>query len=1225
MLIANRGEIANRIIQTCQTLGIQSIAVYTEQDISSTHVKNADRSFMIDSYMNTDQVISICKQENIKALHPGYGFLSENPDFSDLCEINGIEFIGPSADTVRQFGLKHTAREIAVKANVPVVPGTDYLESQEHAITEANRLGYPVMMKPIAGGGGMGIYKCTSDSEVREAFNSANDKIKRLFGQSGVYLEKYVQSPKHVEVQVFGDGKGMAIHLGERECSVQWRYQKIIEETPSPHVSAGLRKRLTDAAIQLAESVNYNNAGTAEFLVNTETDQFFFIEMNTRLQVEHAITEKVTGIDLVEWQIRQGSAHSSRSINLGEVSLKFEGHAIEARVLAEDPQNNFLPSSGEIAEAVFPDKNDARIDTWIQQGVLVNECYDPLLAKLVTHSTTRLDAINKLIISLGGTCIKGVETNIEFIQYLLQESTFMNGTYDTSLVATCLASMPYTGLTVLEPGMYTTVQDYPGRVSNEKCDETWRIGIPPSGPMDYLSFCIANLLVGNEVGAPGLEVTLSGLSILFHEECVISVCGGQSVLEKNGMEIPMWTSIVVERGNTVTIGTISTGARVYIAFSKGGLDVPDYLGSALTFPLAKFGGHNGRILAKNDKLRLKNEEEDTNVVVGKTCPEELREHFTSDWVLHVLPGPQEAPDFLTKDDMSIFYEAEWKVHYNSNRLGIRFEGPRPQWTRKHGGLGGSHPSNVLDNEYAVGTINFTGDMPIAITVDGPSLGGFVCNVTVASFDQWKFGQMRPGDMVTFQRISLKEAISQLNLQSRKLSKFSSRFRYAPTKSLPDNFPDNAILCKMTVMDGEDEILVVYRRQGDRYILVEYGSYEEESLNLNSRFRIAALEEHITKIRHPGIIETSPGVRSLQICYSIYHLSLAEVLSLLRKVELQLPKTEDMEIQSRIIKMPIVLHDRWTLEAQQLYMKSVRSEAPYLPDNLEFVARNNGLTSIDQVKEIVTSASYLVLGLGDVYLGAPCAVPLDPRHRITNPKYNPARTYTPEGAVGIGGIFMCIYPMTSPGGYQLVGRSLPIWNKYTKHPNFETGKPWLLRMFDQVQFFSVTENQLEEVFEHFRHGLYSVDIKETVLNVRHYNSWLKSIEDETARFQERQRYYAEIELRKEVEYWRKKDKDGPQSRQLLSTVTDTLSQNETTNAPDDNDRILYAECKAKIWKCLVKEGDHVMKGDLLMILEAMKMEFNYYSPCDGKVLYIIKEVNNSTVVEQGEKLIQLRNS
>ena len=413
VLIANRGEIACRIIRTLKKMRIASVAIYSEADAGARHVLDADEAICVgaapaaDSYLNVQKILQVARETGAQAIHSGYGFLSENASFAEACEAAGIAFIGPTPAQMRDFGLKHTARALAEKNGVPLLPGTGLLKDVSEAKLQAESIGYPVMLKSTAGGGGIGMQLIWVESELDAAFDSVQRLSKNNFKDGGIYLEKYVQAARHIEVQIFGDGKGHVISLGERDCSVQRRNQKVIEETPAPNITEAVRNSLCETAIKLASALHYRSAGTVEFVYDNDAKQFYFLEVNTRLQVEHGVTELVTGVDLVEWMVRTAAGDSAF---LSEYSHKPNGHAIQVRVYAEDANKNFQPSSGVLTEAIF--SPSARIDTWVQRGSEVSPFYDPLIAKILVKADGREHAVADMQIALAETKLSGIETNI---------------------------------------------------------------------------------------------------------------------------------------------------------------------------------------------------------------------------------------------------------------------------------------------------------------------------------------------------------------------------------------------------------------------------------------------------------------------------------------------------------------------------------------------------------------------------------------------------------------------------------------------------------------------------------------------------------------------------------------------------------------------------------------------------------------------------------------------
>ncbi|MFP3727476.1 acetyl-CoA carboxylase biotin carboxylase subunit [Priestia filamentosa] len=437
ILIANRGEIAVRIIRACEELGIKTVAVYSEADVSALHVQLADESYCIgptpskDSYLNMNNIISIATLTGAEAIHPGFGFLSENADFAEKCEQFNITFIGPSAEAIRKMGDKNTARATMKAAGVPIVPGTkDIVKDIQEAITIAEEVKYPVIIKATAGGGGKGMRVAHSVEELEKSVTQAQKEAEAAFGNAGVYIEKYVEEPRHVEIQVLGDQHGNVIHLGERDCSIQRRHQKLVEESPSPALNEELRQRMGTAAVKAAQAVNYCGAGTVEFLLDKNSD-FYFMEMNTRIQVEHPVTELVTGVDLIKEQI---SVAYGNALTIKQEDIQMNGHAIECRINAENPAKNFMPSPGTIQMYLAPGGNGVRVDSSCYPFYTVSPFYDSMVAKLIVHGKDRNEAIQRMKRALNEFVVDGINTTIPFHVELFKHPEFISGQFDTSFL-----------------------------------------------------------------------------------------------------------------------------------------------------------------------------------------------------------------------------------------------------------------------------------------------------------------------------------------------------------------------------------------------------------------------------------------------------------------------------------------------------------------------------------------------------------------------------------------------------------------------------------------------------------------------------------------------------------------------------------------------------------------------------------------------------------------------
>ena len=1146
ILIANRGAIACRILRTVKALGLSSVAVYSEADENSPHVRDADEAFCIgpapaaESYLRAERILEVALASRAQAIHPGYGFLSENAEFAAAVESAGLAFIGPTPSQMRDFGLKHTARALAKECGLPLLPGTELLADLPTALAAAETIGYPVMLKSTAGGGGIGMRRCDSATDLKESFAAVQRLAAGNFRNSGVFLEKFVARARHIEVQIFGDGRGTVIALGERDCSVQRRNQKVIEESPAPGLDAATRAELHAAAVRLGEKVHYRSAGTVEFVYDAGAARFYFLEVNTRLQVEHGVTEEVGGVDLVDWMIRTGAGEPPALAAHHHVA---QGHAIQARVYAEDPARGFRPSSGLLTQVKLP--SGVRVDGWISAGTEVTGYYDPMLAKIIARGATRDLAIANLAASLRDSRIDGIETNLAYLVSILEHPVFAAGEQTTAMLQG--HAPPTASVEVMAGGTLTTVQDWPGRLG------LWDVGVPPSGPMDGLALRLANRMVGNEEGAAALEMTVTGATLRFDADAVVALAGAAMEATLDGVAVPFWQPLPVRRGSVLALGRITgAGQRAYLAV-RGSFDIPEYLGSRATFTLGQFGGHGGRSLRIGDVLRLNRSGADLDGCEGVNAGE--RPEYRHTWQLDVHDGPHGAPDFFTADDIRAFFDAEWEVHYNSSRTGVRLIGPKPAWARSDGGEAGLHPSNIHDNAYAIGSVDFTGDMPVILGPDGPSLGGFVCPVTITGDELWKIGQLRPGDKV--------------------------RFRRSPKPSFRAGNP--SILLELPASATHAAVCV--RRAGESNLLVEFG---EPVLDLVLRFQVQALLEQLRARPLAGLLDLTPGIRSLQIHFDAARVTQTQVLDWLLAALAGLTDKR-MRLPSRIVHLPLSWDDPATQLATKRY-ESVRADAPWCPDNIEFIRRINGLESRDAVRDIVFGASYLVMGLGDVYLGAPVATPLDPRHRLVTTKYNPARTWTPENAVGIGGAYLCVYGMEGPGGYQFVGRTVQMWNRYRQTSDFRDGKQWLLRFFDQIRFYPVSSDELMKMRSGFPYGRHPLRIEESYLDLGEYLGFLDENRGSIDAFRRRQRGAFDAER----ERWREAG--------VAELPVEVAVPPEAPALPDDCIAIT-SPVSGSVWQIKVAAGQAVEKGETLVIMEAMKMEIAVVADGAGTVVSI----------------------
>lgn len=1207
ILIANRGAIATRAERTFARLGIKSVAVFAEADRDSLHVERADEAVCLgdggaaETYLDVDKIIAAAHDTGAEAVFPGYGFLSENVEFAQRCAAEGIVFIGPNPQHMEQFGLKHIARGLAEAAGVPLAPGTGLIASSDAACAAAERIGYPVMLKSAAGGGGIGVKTCRDAEELRAAFDAARHLAEANFGDGGMFLEKYVEHARHIEVQVFGSAERIAA-LGERDCSVQRRNQKVVEECPAPNLPESVRADIIAAAERLVRSVGYRSAGTVEFLYDERTGEFYFLEVNTRLQVEHGITEECCGVDLVEWMVREAAGDP---IDWQALHAPC-GHAIEVRLYAEDCGNGFLPATGVVDALSWP--ADVRIETWVRPGIEVTGLFDPMLAKVIIYAPTRADAVDRMSAALRCMRLYGVTTNRQYLACLMDDERYRAGRLSTRMLGGF--DPAESAIEVIDGGIQATVQDYPGITGY------WAVGVPPCGPMDAYDFRLANAVLGNEEDAAGMELTMRGGRYRFRAATWFCLAGADMHAKLDGVEVPLFTAVCAPRGSVLELGTCSEGMRSYLCV-RGGIDVPPVLGSRSTFVDGKFGGHNGRALRTGDLLHLfENAEADAVQPVGAallhtgfSVASPAHSRFGHAWTVGVVVGPLSDEEFLQPAFFDTLTSASYEVDYDSARTGVRLMGPAPQWAREDGGEAGLHPSNIHDNPYAIGALDLTGDQPILLGPDGPSLGGFVCPVAVALSQRWVLGQLRPGDAVHFQVLSLAEAgavrerMEQAIADVRRAgsaARIAETADKAPTApcgaaldlALPDPptpfSPHDAVL----VRRGEGDEALCIRQAGEDALLVEYGPMK---LDIVLRFRVHVLMQALAESSLP-VVDLTPGIRSLQVHFDPAVVSMDEVRAAVEQADAALPPLEDITVPSRVVHLPLSWDDPQTQLAARRYQETTRPDAPWCPSNPEFIRRINGLNSVDDVRRIVFDARYLVLGLGDVYLGAPVATPIDPRHRLVTTKYNPARPWTPENAVGIGGAYLCVYGMEGPGGYQFVGRTTQMWNRLEPTESFKPGKPWLLDFFDQLAFYPVTADEILKLRRDCLRGRFNPLIEETEFRLGDYLRFCDERKDAIRASKRRQ----EAAFRAEHDRWVEQGldvfvSDDQAPAAAISGQADAVPEGAV---------VACAPVSGVVWKVVVEEGAHVEAGDAVAVLESMKMEFPVEAPCSGSVATVL---------------------
>ncbi|KAH6886239.1 putative urea amidolyase [Thelonectria olida] len=1234
VLVANRGEIACRLIKAAKKLNIRTIAIYTEPDCASHHVLAADEACLLDgesrsAYLDGDQIISIAKSHGAQAIIPGYGFLSENTGFARSIAAAGLVFVGPSPEAIECFGLKHTARGLATNAGVPVVPGSQgLLETEEAAVSAATSIGFPVMLKATAGGGGMGLLICADEAEVRKNYQTVQSRGASLFKNSGVFVERYYPDSHHIEVQVFGNGLGKAISIGERECSIQRRHQKVVEECPSPFVSMKLpeiRAKLTSSAVRLAESIKYGSAGTVEYLVDDETGDFFFLEMNTRLQVEHGITEMCYDVDLVELMYRQaerelggkGGLDVAELEALQERCLEPNGHAIEVRVYAENPARNYTPSPGLLQQVSWHESKGTRVDTWIRAGFTVSPEYDPLLAKIIHHAPTRDEAISGMEIVLQRSVISGPPINMDFLLAIIQNATFKQGTTITKFLDSFHYVPP--AVDIISGGSYTLIQDFPGR-------PTVGHGFGHAGPMDPIAFRSANILVGNAVGTEGLEITLTGPDLAFLGDAVVALCGPTVPVHLDGKEVPLWSRIHIKAGQRLTIGKMASHCRAYLAIYGGFLNVAEWFGSKSTNPMVNVGGYQGRPLRAGDFLRIVDSSE-LPAEKSLTIPKHMVPKYTTEWDVQVMAGPYET-GYLSPEDIDMFYSTNWQVSHNAARGGIRLIGPRPRFARHDGGEGGAHPSNVIEYGYPLGGLNWTGDEPVIFPVDCPDFGGFICSLTVIKGDMWKVGQLRSGDQVKFRRVNLESALECRRRNEDFLDKLAASVE---SGSWGDAVAfDSTTLGEEATEPGLDLVkcigatssspMVSYRAGGDDFMLVDYG---DGRADLNHKCRATALKRCLETAPGPASLDMAQGGavfntvgcgNALAIFYDGMKLSQNDLVNKLVEFESSLGDMRSAKFPNRRFRLPVTFRHKKLEDAMERYMANQRSLASYLPDPLKFTAENNGMT-LDELKQMFLTLESVVIGVG-FFMALPQSLPTDPRHRLRTPKMNPSRTYTPEGTFSWGGTCIAIYPVDCPGGYMPTGMTIPGVDVFGYKAGFSQEKPWMFQDMDTLSYYEVTEEEYDDKMAQFRSGSYQFEMEESVFDMAAHNQLLDEVAAEAKELHD-QRAVAQnrMTLREKelLEQWIEQRKAGETSTDAIQALLD-----------DPTIEAIESPVNANVWKVLIEEGETLKAGQVTTILEAMKMEINVLAEESVAGATVVKMlIKPGDGVESGKPLILVR--
>lgn len=719
---------------------------------------------------------------------------------------------------------------------------------------------------------------------------------------------------------------------------------------------------------------------------------------------------------------------------------------------------------------------------------------DPLLAKLMHHSPTRAQTVVEISEIVKKSSICGPPTNLDFLLDILRNPTFVSGITITKFLDNLQFNPP--AIDVLQGGAYTLIQDYPGRPTIGR-------GFGHAGPMDPIAFQIANALVGNGPGKEGLEITLSGPDLLFLGDAIVAITGAPIEAKCDGEQCPLWSQIHIKAGQRLTFGKTASnaGCRSYLSVHGGFPNVAEWFGSKATCPMVGVGGYQGRALKSGDFLRIT---ERSELPQSRTIriPPSLWPEYSEHWILQVLAGPYDEGYLLPEDD-SMIHSTVWQVSHNAARGGIRLIGPKPKWARCDGGEGGSHPSNLIEYGYPIGTLNWTGDEPVIFPVDCPDFGGFVSSLTITKSDFWKVGQLKAGNTLKFQKVTLEEALRcrrENNLFIENISEgiasgsFSEIERILPTPALPPaNQPKSSAILH-TIPEVEGRPLVTYRQGGDDFILVEYGTGR---FDLNHKCRATALkralEQKNGKISFKsGLLNTVGCGNSLLIYYDGLVIPQKELIEYLCKLEDDLGDLREIKLPNRTFKLPLTFEHKNLVAAIERYMANQRPYASYIPDTFDFVARNNGMTR-NELKTLFLEASFVVIGVG-FFTALPQTLPANPLHRLNAPKMNPSRTFTPEGTVSWGGSCMSIYTVDSPGGYQLAGLTVPGVDILGYKKGFSSSKPWLFEDMDVIQFIEVSEEEYDRQMAIFRSGRYQFLFERSVFDMKEHNLLLDLTKD-----------------------------------------------------------------------------------------------------------------------------------
>lgn len=1123
-----------------------------------------------------EDVVDAAVRSGAEAIFPGNHWLARNGDFALACEEAGITFIGPDVAHLREFSDNQQARALAAAAGIPLVAGEVVNAGVAQAVQAARSLGFPVLIQAGESAG----YRCRDPEQL--ALAARQLQLAGQDSQSGgeqppLYITRLLPDVTRIEVIILGDGKGEIRIAGELETVVAQDERPVVMVSPAQVLCPALRQQLHDAAGALGRSVNYRNIGSVIFLCDAAAQAFWFVALSPCLPVFCDVSSRAFGLALPEAMIH--IANGQGQDVTGAIPQVPGTIAMGASLRVGHPVQGFIPQPGRLTAVTFADT--VRADSVVRAGQLLATDADPLLAILLANGMTLHQVQETLAGALDASHIQGVATNQRYLTAALRHIP-----RDEALVE------------VLSAGPLTSVQDYPGRLAG------LGIGLPTAGPLDDYAFQLANRIVGNHPGVAALEITLTGPVLRFHCDTIIALTGAVCTATLDGEPVSYWQPIRVASGQTLTLGQASRGCRAYLAI-RNGIDVPRYLGSRATCFAAEVGGHGGRALRSGDLLALMSPVDADNrglapIALPRQPEPALIPDYSHTWHIGVLYGPHGAPDCLSPEMICALLATEWRVTQPPERRGVRLgsSGNGSEWTGACG-VDGVSPGSIPEGSVPAGAIQFAGGEIRILTCESPVLGGYICPLTIASAELWKIGQLRHEDQISFHLIDFEHA------QSLALARQVAVTNLYAAGVLPDKHPQaapgSAILARLPERDDGPKMVV--RQAGDTHLLIEYGQPEYQ---IALRLRAEALMSALLSNAQEGVQAMIPGVRSLLIRYDNQRISQRELVRVLIGVDQQLADTSGMVVPSRTLVLPMVFDSTTTRRAIKDYQSTAPAPAPWLPDNVHYLQQINGIGSRQKLEHIFFQAAFLVLACGGVAPGAPCAVALDPRHRLRATPYNPPRVSTPQGSVGIGSGHLTLYSQHAPGTEQLAGRTLAVWDAWRQSPLFGD-TPWHLRNFDQIRFYPVSDTQMDTLLAAEDGGWSAVRISSGVFDLKAYQQFLASQAMEIGLFLARQTADFRREVSRQPAFVARAPSGGPH-----------IDGQQEVTAPGERGLVSHYSGVLRRW--LVAVGDTVRQGTPLFVIEVMQTLSVVCSPDSGTV--VRQRYTEGSQVTAGENALVL---